>query len=142
MITGTADSELRVWQLKWKDNEEEVDKECREVKKVKKEEGDELEDADEEDDSSQLEVSRLGSVLRKGEGRVSGLSADSSGRVIVCHGTDPNLELFVICTEEEVARRLAKKAKKEKKRTGEEVEVKASLQKKQEMLAAYEKEDE
>jgi len=128
MITGTGDSELRVWQLKWKDEQEEMDKEGREVKKVKKEEGDEVEEKDEEDDSSQLEVSRLGSVLRKGEGRVSGLAADSSGRVVVCHGTDPNLELFVICTEEEVARRLAKKAKKEKKRTGEEVEVKASLQ--------------
>ena len=90
----------------------------------KHEEGGEVGDADLEDDSSQLEVLRLGCVLRKGEGRVSGLVADLSGRVVICHGTDPTLEVFVICTEEEVAKRLAKKAKKEKKRTGEEVEVK------------------
>jgi len=130
MITGTGDSELRVWQLKWKDgeDEEENNDEERMLKKVKHEEGGEKGDADLEDDSSQLEVLRLGSVLRKGEGRVSGLVADLSGRVVICHGTDPTLEVFVICTEEEVAKRLAKKAKKEKKRTGEEVEVKATLQ--------------
>ena len=130
MITGTGDSELRVWQLKWKDgeDEEENNDEERRLKKVKHEESDEKGDADLEDDSSQLEVLRLGSVLRKGEGRVSGLVADLSGRVVVCHGTDPTLEVFVICNEEEVAKRLAKKAKKEKKRTGEEVEVKATLQ--------------
>ena len=136
MVTGTGDSELRVWQLQWKDEKVADDAE-RAVKKVKQEEGEEVGEVDEEDDSSQLEVLRLGSVLRKGEGRVYGLVADFSGRAVVCHGTDPTLELFVICTDEEVARRLAKKAKKEKKRTGEEVEVKASLQEMVRRLPAF-----
>merc|ERR1719158_159186 len=84
---------------------------------------------EEEDDGSQLVVTRLGSVLRKGEGRVSGLMADPQRRVLACHGTDNTLEMFVICTEEEVAKRLAKKIKKEKKRTGEDsVTVTVSLQ--------------
>ena len=61
-------------------------------------------------------MTRLGSTLRKGEGRVESLISDESGRVVACHGSDNLLEVFVICTKEEVDKRVAKRLKKEKKK--------------------------
>ena len=74
------------------------------------------------DDNSMLKVSRVGSILRSGEGRLVSLVVDPLGRLLACHGTDNTLELFLVCTDKEIQRRLARKAKKEKKRTGAEVD--------------------
>ena len=128
LVTGAGDSELRVWGLRWREEGQPGGEEASESKRVKTEEG------DEEEDSGQVEVTRLGSVLRKGEGRVAGLVVDPTGRTLACHGTDNMIELFVVCTEEEVAKRLAKKAKKERKRTGEEVEAGSLAPSLQEMV--------
>ena len=135
LVTGSTDSELRVWGLRWKGEEEIKEENGDKNKKVKKmEEDTDEKEGEPEDDSSQLEVKRLGSVLRKGEGRVAGLVGDTTGRVLACHGTDNSLEMFVVCSEEEVAKRLAKKAKKEKKRTGEEVDPGSLVPSLQEMV--------
>lgn len=40
----------------------------------------------------------------------------SDGRVVVCHGKGPVVDLFAILTDEEVAARTAKRNKKERKR--------------------------
>ena len=131
LVTGGADSELRVWGLKWmkEDKENSAKKKlivpCNSDTDTKDDAKDDL-----EDDGSNLTVTRLGSVLRKGEGRVGGLVVDRTGRVLACHGSDNMLEMFVICSQEEVDRRVARRLKKEKKRTGEEVtgETAATLQ--------------
>jgi hypothetical protein len=74
------------------------------------------------DDNSILKVTRVGSILRSGEGRLVSLVVDAQGRLLTCHSTDNTLELFLVCSEKEIQRRLARKAKKEKKRTGMEVD--------------------
>jgi U3 small nucleolar RNA-associated protein 12 len=74
------------------------------------------------DDNSLLKVSRVGSILRGGEGRLVSLVVDRQERLLACHGTDNTLELFLVCSDAEIQRRLARKAKKEKKRTGAEVD--------------------
>jgi hypothetical protein len=67
-------------------------------------------------------VTRLGSILRSGEGRLVHLVADGTGRLLAAHATDNTLELFLICSAKEIQRRLARKAAKERKRTGAEVD--------------------
>jgi len=135
LVTGGQDSELRVWSLQWGEKEatDEGD-----AKRVAVEE-DDVKDA--LDDGSELKVSRLGSILRKGEGKIGSLRSDESGRVVACHGTDNLLEMFVICTKEEVEKRVAKRLKKEKKRTGEVMKEgetgEASLQEMVRRLAGY-----
>ena len=97
----------------------------KEIKKIKTEEapeGEENNPVENDDDNSILSIKRIGSILRSGEGRLQNMSYDKSGRVLALHGTDNMLELFIICTQEEIKKRLAKKAKKEKKRTGEEID--------------------
>ena len=86
------------------ENESEEDNETR------KEDEDEEEDID---DNSILTIKRIGSILRSGEGRIQNIIVDKSGRLLALHGTDNNLELFIVCTQEEIQKRLAKKAKKE-----------------------------
>ena len=81
LVTGGADSELRVWGLKWmkEDKENSAKKKlivpCNSDTDTKDDAKDDL-----EDDGSNLTVTRLGSVLRKGEGRVGGLVVDRTGR--------------------------------------------------------------
>ena len=113
LVTGGGDSELRVWSLDWREKTEK-----REEAVAKRRAG--AEDMEEEEDGSNLTVERVGSILRKGEGKVGGLQVDKTGRLLVCHGSDNLLELFIVCSEEEVERRLAKRLKKERKRAGEE----------------------
>ena len=119
LVTAGADSELRVWSLAWgggRENSQEAP--------AKRKPGGAEETKEEEEDGSNLTVERVGSILRKGEGRVGGLLVDKTGRLLVCHGSDNLLELFIVCSQEEVERRLAKRLKKERKRAGEtEVEV-------------------
>ena len=78
---------------------------------------------DSEDDNSILSIERIGAILRNGEGRLQRLATDAAKTILAAIGTDNSLELFRICNQEEVQKRLAKKAKKEKKRTGVEVEA-------------------
>ena len=97
----------------------------KEIKKIKTEdatEGEEINPEENDDDNSILSIKRVGSILRSGDGRLQNISYDKSGRVVALHGTDNMLELFVICTQEEIKKRLTKRAKKEQKRTGEEVD--------------------
>ena len=136
LVTGGTDSELRVWGLSWvKEEEGNTAKRKLVVPTVKDKDpnadDEEKESEDQEEgDGSNLAVARLGSILRKGEGRVGGLKVDKTGRVLVCHGNDNQLETFVICNQEEIDKRVAKRLKKEKKRTGEELtgETSATLQ--------------
>ena len=130
LITGGMDSELRVWSLKWSEDDDDVKTESSAKRKPVVPGNTENDEADEntknnndEEDGSNLTVTRVGSILRKGEGRVGSLRVDKSGRMIVCHGNDRVLEMFVICTQEEIEKRLAKRLKKEKKRAGEGEEV-------------------
>ena len=127
LVTGGADSELRVWKLEWDKVEEENSSKKKlvvpKVPVVNNLDEDDVQKNEEEvaEDGSNLTVTRLGSILRKGEGRVGGLVVDKTGKVLVCHGNDNILEMFMICSQEEVDKRVAKRLKKEKKRTGEEV---------------------
>lgn len=141
LVTGGQDSELRVWHLEWENDSvsnkmPENDSKRKIVDDIKEDET-----GTDADDGSELKITRLGSILRKGEGRVGSLRSDKSGRVIACHGSDNKLEMFLICTKEEVEKRVAKRLKKEKKRTGETLadgEVgEASLQEMIKRLSLY-----
>merc|ERR1719228_21766 len=114
LVTGGQDSELRVWSLVWGEKEASDEADAKKVAVECDGDKDAL-----DDDGSELKITRLGSILRKGEGRVGSLRSDERGRVVACHGSDNLLEMFVICTREEVEKRVAKRLKKEKKRTGE-----------------------
>ena len=100
-------------------------------KKVEDTANEEEKEEELDEDNSILAIKRIGSILRSGEGRLQHLCTDKNGRVLAVHGTDNTLELFIVCTQEEIQKRLAKKAKKEKKRTGDDVNpesMKATVQ--------------
>ena len=126
LVTGTSDSELRVWNLEFKQNmaEQSLDhaKSIEIEPNFKKlrvaEEDDDNSDNEDEYDAGILKIDRMGSVLRAGQDKLSHLASDISGsRILACHGTSDNsIELFLICNEEEVKKRLKKKGKKERRR--------------------------
>ena len=133
VVTGTNDSELRIWKLEFKDdlqNEslktEAIDKIQPVFKKIKIRDDDTEDiDSDNEDefDAGILKIERMGSVLRAGQDKLSHIVADQFGnRLLACHGTaDKNVELFLVCNEEELKKRMRRKAKKERKRKVAEV---------------------
>ncbi|XP_078619457.1 WD repeat-containing protein 3-like [Branchiostoma floridae x Branchiostoma japonicum] len=119
LITGSGDNELRVWDIQYKqqrqeeeeDDEPPTKKAFLEVKEEEKED-----DPQEELEDRLVCTSQVGSLLRKGRDRVVSMTLDPTGTILSCHGPDTMLELFRICTEEEIQTRLKKKQKKLRKK--------------------------
>lgn len=136
VITGSSDSELRVFRLTFKDENVADNTDTKETsqsqpKKIKMfdendDEDDDEDDSDDHEDARRLKIEKLGSILRTGQGKVAQLALDLSGRLLTCHGADSGnkkaaggdntVECFLICSPEEVAKRLQKKAKKERRK--------------------------
>ena len=132
VVTGTNDAELRIWKLEFKDDElngilksETLEQIQPDFKKIKI--GDDTEDIDsdneDEFDAGILKIERMGSVLRAGQDKLSHVVTDQWGnRLVACHGTaDKSVELFLICNEDEIKKRMRRKAKKERKRKNAEI---------------------
>ncbi|XP_071956729.1 WD repeat-containing protein 3-like [Antedon mediterranea] len=114
LITGCGDSELRVWYLNFK---EDID-EAPESKKAK---GDDK--SDEEDDKvSLLTCVKAGSIMRLSRERLVSMGTDRTGRLLCCHGPESNIEVFLICTEEEAKKRFKKRQKRARRRREREIE--------------------
>ncbi|XP_045592640.1 LOW QUALITY PROTEIN: WD repeat-containing protein 3 [Procambarus clarkii] len=136
LVSGSSDAELRVWALRFtdadsktvKDKDEVSDEPPNKIFHIDTEGTHSSSGVDHqdkiEDDASVLEIVRLGSVLRSRGDRVCGLHTD--GRVVVCHGKSPVMDLFIILTDEEVQAKVSKRLKKARKRareSGNDVEV-------------------
>jgi len=68
---------------------------------------------------SPFECSKAGSILRSARGRVTSLTTDTTGRVVGCHGTDGQIELFCFCSDEDAKTHLRKRQRKERKKAAE-----------------------
>jgi U3 small nucleolar RNA-associated protein 12 len=115
LITGTIDSELRIWELEVddkKNNSEKEDREDMEESEVLHDEG--------MSDESFLVARKVGSILRKSTAPVKTLTIDAELRFLACHGKDSTVEVFKIRTEEEIKSSMKKRIKKEKKRALDE----------------------
>ncbi|XP_040582090.1 WD repeat-containing protein 3 [Lepeophtheirus salmonis] len=130
LVSGSGDSELRVFKLTFLENStnnEDTKKESTPPTLKKQKVKDTTTDATEEESdnevddesTSKLKIERLGSLLRAGKGRTCSLIADDSKKILVAHGNDNLVESFKICDEEEVKKRLQKKAKKLRKKQTE-----------------------
>ncbi|XP_078001566.1 WD repeat-containing protein 3-like [Glandiceps talaboti] len=115
LVTGCMDSELRVWNITYMDEMGEEDSQPP-TKKIKTQESNLGEEEDEEDEDNILTCSKAGSVMRQSRERLVSMAIDPTGRVLACHGPDSSLEVFVLSTEEELAKRLKKKQKKARKK--------------------------
>ncbi|NWI14038.1 WDR3 protein, partial [Crypturellus soui] len=122
LITGTADSELRVWDIAYiqeiKDPDEPESKKSKGSSLGAEENTgeDETLDLDEIPEERLLTCRKVGSIMREGRDRVVTLATDQTGKILACHGTDAVLEVFTVLSEEEVQKKLEKKAKKAKKK--------------------------
>ncbi|NXA41974.1 WDR3 protein, partial [Eudromia elegans] len=130
LITGTADSELRVWDIAYIQEERIKDPDEPESKKSKRsslgvEENtgeDETLELDESPEERLLTCSKVGSIMREGKDRVVTLATDQTGKILACHGSDAVLEVFSVLSEEEVQKKLEKKTKKAKKKAKQKSE--------------------
>ena len=118
LVTGSGDAELRVYALRFLEQPATAAGEPP-AKAARLTPPDRLAADDTSQDSSNLECSRLGSILRQGKDRVSRVVVDSQCRLVCFHGNDQTLELVYLHTEEEIARRRQKRIKKEHKRARE-----------------------
>jgi len=50
---------------------------------------------------------------------VTSLTTDTTGRVVGCHGTDGQIELFCFCSDEDAKTHLRKRQRKERKKAAE-----------------------
>ena len=126
IITGTSDAELRVFKLQYSESADSnfgnsIEPHMKKLK-VLDDADDENQDADDEQDEFDagiLKIERVGSLLRQGQDKVAHLVVDSEERLIACHGSnDSTVEIFAICSEDEVKKRLQKRAKKERRKNG------------------------
>lgn len=106
LVTGCADSELRVWHL-------DFDKESQKVQ-----EKDIAEDTPDgfNDDESFLKIRRIGSFLRQSVTPIRNIVIDENELFLVCHGRDQMFESFKIRTSEEVQLAVKKRVKRDRKR--------------------------
>ncbi|XP_073166493.1 WD repeat-containing protein 3 isoform X5 [Lepidochelys kempii] len=129
LITGAADSELRVWNITYI-QEQATDPNEPESKKSKgspakaeqTSEVDETSDLDETPEERLLRCNKAGSIMREGRDRVVTLATDRTGRILACHGTDSVLEVFCVLTEDEICKKMEKKMRKAKKKTKQKSE--------------------
>lgn len=115
LITGCGDSELRVWSIMPKyssvTDSENVERAVPDTEGFVT--GEQSGDVNE---ISPLQCRKVGSILRSGRGRVTSLTTDTTGHVIGCHGTDGQVELFRLCSDQDAAAHLRKRQRKERKK--------------------------
>ncbi|KAL3197989.1 hypothetical protein MRX96_044565 [Rhipicephalus microplus] len=128
LVTGSADSELRVWAIADKQPSagQDTSGDTAEAKKSRPDaaediittgrSGDVEDDEEVEDEAGcPLTCTKFGSVMREGRGRVCSLAVDSSERAILCHGVDSLVEVFKLNDEAEIKIKLQKRQRKLRK---------------------------
>lgn len=111
LITGSSDSSLRVWKVEYND--------INDLEPLEKKQRIDSEDEDEHETLSRgygVVCTRFGSFLREETDRVISLRLSSDGRLIVCHGSNKNIELFKVRSDDEIKTHLKKKLKKLKRK--------------------------
>eukprot|EP00795_Rhopilema_esculentum_P017672 gene17672-9326_t len=121
LIAGSSDSELRIWDIEKNDKDEVSSIQQSQKRKANESiiDGSDNEEALEDERLGPLKCKYLGSIMRESRDRVAGIIVDQSERYIACHGTDNLLEVFRICTQDEIAKQIKKKTKKLKKKLGD-----------------------
>lgn len=116
LITGCHDNELRVFELKYKN--EQVDTETTQFKKLKINDQEEEDDEEGANDSTAfLTCTLIGSLIRESKDALNQLCLDKTMTVFSSHSAnEKHLELYKINTNEEMKKRLAKKLKKQKRK--------------------------
>lgn len=117
LLTGSADSELRAWDIHYLQEERaEGEPDVKKGKTLLDEDKDQEEEQDEDPEERILSCKKAGSILREARDRVVSMTADNRARVIACHGNDAVLELFTVLSKEEIQKKMSKKLKKAKKK--------------------------
>ncbi len=84
------------------------------MKKLRMSDEDEPDDTE---DSDLIHIERVGSLLRQGQDKVAHVVLSDDQTVFGCHGSDNLVELFMVCSDEEVKKRCQKRAKKERRKS-------------------------
>ncbi|XP_059175700.1 WD repeat-containing protein 3-like [Physella acuta] len=131
LVSGSADSELRIWDIHYLDSEQEDENEPT-AKRQRMEVDDAGSDEDNDEEKTEKEAMRIlvckkvGSVMRQGRTRLVTLCVDPQEKLLLCHGTDKNLEVFELPSKDDLLKLKAKKIKKLRKKhleSGQEVDT-------------------
>jgi U3 small nucleolar RNA-associated protein 12 len=126
LVTASSDSELRIFKLTYKEESGDsliasgLEPTMKKLKVVEESDDDEKNVDDEQDgddfDAGLLKIERIGSLLRQGQDKAAHLVTDLEQRLLAVYGSDNCVELFLICSDDEVKKRLQKRAKKERRK--------------------------
>ena len=123
LITGCHDIELKVFELIFKDDENEnEDSEVtqKNLKKLKINEKNEDEDEMEDDSDSSISIldcKLIGTIVRESKDPLTQLCVDSTHTIFSSHSAnEKHVELYKINTMDDIKKRLAKKLKKQKRK--------------------------
>lgn len=117
LLTGSADSELRAWDINYLQEEmAEGEPNVKKGKTLLEEDEDREEELDENPEERIVSCKKAGSILREARDRVVSMTADNRARVIACHGNDAVLEVFTVLSKVEIEKKMSKKLKKAKKK--------------------------
>ncbi|CAF93718.1 unnamed protein product, partial [Tetraodon nigroviridis] len=122
LLTGSADSELRAWDITYLQEVKEEGEPREKKGKSRPEEDEDEEDKEGIDESPEeriLSCHKAGSILREARDRVVSLTTDARSAVIACHANESVLELFRVLPEVEVQQKMKKKEKKAKKKAAQ-----------------------
>ncbi|KPM07119.1 WD repeat-containing POC1 centriolar protein-like protein [Sarcoptes scabiei] len=122
LISSGLDSELKVWNIVFAEEENFKDK--LETLKSKRLQRLELIDEDtsliekvyDEETDDILLVEEFGSILRKSTEKLINISIDSSERLLICHAKENYAECFKIRNDDEIKIKIKKRLRKERKR--------------------------
>ncbi|XP_016840721.1 WD repeat-containing protein 3 [Nasonia vitripennis] len=121
LVSGCNDRELHIWKIYFTDA-------------LKSDGNIELpnlaieDDGDEADMKYPLRCVKIGNIVRVGKGRINSLTADYSGQIVGCHGTDNTVELFHFLPEDQIKTKKSKRLDKLKKKAASDEKIKEKLQ--------------
>lgn len=134
LLTGCHDNEIRVFELTFKDSENDMNDDANKVDKNNKKlklnnsemsEEDPKEDAIENDESSLssiLDCKLIGSLIRESKDPLSQLCTDNTGTLFSSHSAnEKHVEIYKINTDDEIKKKLAKRLKKQKRKLATDV---------------------
>ncbi|VDK85101.1 unnamed protein product [Litomosoides sigmodontis] len=118
LLVGSAELELRVFNLYWFEKEEENDEDSKSTKRLKAVEN-AVEFSEDTQANNIVRCVKKGHILRRSKGRTLQLTASRDEKLVACVGSLRSIDIFRVYDDDESQKRLMKKLRKARKKSSE-----------------------